>query len=231
MVLVDNGAGIYRRPPTLVPTETDVSMEASGGDRNFPLSTNSTLNWFVPQHQAPGPRPTPSIRQDHMVKSQGTVTTGSHQKPRAGPNTPGPKLESNSAEHPTTRPTRVGKLCGPPTKVLDTWDTEDTPSWEYCLVEISLEFTSQSPTDADGISQHMHLLHQSDRSFPPMRLQRSAQLCPRHRQWGSMPAPSRCDQGLGLGWVPTPGHTRGASKSPHQPCRDHNQAESTQSNT
>ena len=153
MVLVDKGAGIYRRPPTPVPTETDVCMEAGGRDRNFPLGTISTLNWFVPQPQAPGAQSHPSIRLDHMVKSQGTVTTGSHQKPRAGPNTPGPKLENNSAEHPTTRPAWVGKLCGPPTKVLDTWDTEDTPSWEHCVAEISLEFTSQSLTGADGLSQ------------------------------------------------------------------------------
>ena len=167
-----------------------------------------------------------------MVKSQGTVTTGSQQKPRAGPNTPGPKLESNSAEHPTTRPAWVGKLCGPPTKILDTWDTEDTPSWEHCLAEISLEFTSQSLTGADGLSQSLAPPPPvRNRSFLPMRLQRPAQLCPWHSQLGSMPAPSKCDQGLGLWWVPTPGHTRGASKSPHQPCRGHNQAESTQSNT
>ena len=156
--------------------ETDVSMEASGGDRNFPLSTNSTLNWFVPQHQAPGPSPTPIIQQDHMVQSQGTVTPGSHQKPKAGPNTPGQKLESNSAEYPTTIPARVGELCGPPTKVLDTWNTKDIPPWGHCLVEISLEFTSQSPTGADGLSQPLAPpAPVRDRSFPPSSVVSTAQ--------------------------------------------------------
>ena len=206
MVLVDKGAGIYRRPPTPVPTETDVCMEAGGRDRNFPLGTISTLNWFVPQPQAPGAQSHPSIRLDHMVKSQGTVTTGSHQKPRAGPNTPGPKLESNSAEHPTTRPAWVGKLCGPPTKVLDTWDTEDTPSWEHCVAEISLEFTSQSLTGADGLSQSLAPLPPvRNRSFLPMRLQSPAQLCPRHSQLGYPPVPLGGTRLWDSRWVPPPG--------------------------
>ena len=124
---------------------------------------------FISQHQvntqlicspASGSRgpvpPHPSIRQDHMVKSWGTVATWSHQKPSAGPNTPGPKLESNSAENPTTIPARVRKLCGPSTMVLDTWDTKDITSWGHCLIEISLEVT-WSPTGANG-----NLMHQSE---------------------------------------------------------------------
>ena len=231
MVLVDNGAGIYRRPPTLVPTETDVSMEASGGDRNFPLSTNSTLNWFVPQHQAPGgPVPPPASGRTTWWSPKGLSPQGPTRSPGQVQTPQDRSWKATQLNTLLLDPLGLEKLCGPPTKVLETWDKihlpENTASWNLTGVRLSVADRCRRL-----LATHASPAPVRDRSFPPMRLQRQAQLCPRHRQWGSMPTPSRCDQGLGLRWVPTPGHTRGASKSPHQPCRDHNQAESTQSNT